>query len=233
MSVIFGKKALLDNIKNVQKVDLLPGRRDIITILDKHHISYTIHDEKWFDQFDDNLNHQGIISTLNNANKTVSLEEWLNKKLSQDIIVMIDSIQDPQNFGSILRTCDAFGVKTVIYKKDNQVQVNDFVIKTSMGAISNLNLIRVTNLSNALNQLKKSGYWIYASTLDDQSANYAKVQYDQKSVIIVGSEENGISPLLLKTADFNVKIPMHGNVQSLNVAVATGILLATIKVQLK
>jgi tRNA G18 (ribose-2'-O)-methylase SpoU len=59
------------------------------------------------------------------------------------------------------------------------------------------------------------------------------VQYDQKSVIIVGSEENGISPLLLKTADFNVKIPMHGNVQSLNVAVATGILLATIKVQLK
>jgi 23S rRNA (guanosine2251-2'-O)-methyltransferase len=71
---------------------------------------------------------------------------------------MIDSIQDPQNFGSILRTCDAFGVKTVIYKKDNQVQVNDFVIKTSMGAISNLNLIRVTNLSNALNQLKKSGY---------------------------------------------------------------------------
>ncbi|GHU47580.1 hypothetical protein FACS1894218_2290 [Bacilli bacterium] len=81
----------------------------------------------------------------------------MNKKLSPDIIVMIDSIQDPQNFGSILRTCDAFGVKTVIYKKDNQVQVNDFVIKSSMGAISNLNLIRITNLSNALNALKKSG----------------------------------------------------------------------------
>jgi 23S rRNA (guanosine2251-2'-O)-methyltransferase len=102
-----------------------------------------------------------------------------------------------------------------------------------MGAIQHLNLIRVTNLTQTIKQLKEAGYWIYASALTKQATNYAKVKYDKKVALIVGNEENGIGQLLIKEADFQVMIPMYGKIQSLNVSVATGILLAQIKQQLE
>ena len=138
---------------------------------------------------------------------------------------MLDSIQDPHNFGAILRTCDAFGVDAVVYKDDNQTQINDFVIKTSMGAINNLNLFKVTNFARAIELLKKSGYWIYASTLNKKAIDNTKVNYNDKTVIIVGNEHSGISKLTEKNSDELITINMYGNVQSLNVSVAAGILI--------
>jgi 23S rRNA (guanosine2251-2'-O)-methyltransferase len=100
-----------------------------------------------------------------------------------------------------------------------------------MGAISLLNMVKVVNLSQALDQLKSVGYWVYASVLSNEAVNYQNVKYDAKSIIVVGNEEKGVSALLTKQADFQIKIPMYGKVQSLNVAVATGIILAEIKRQ--
>ena len=138
---------------------------------------------------------------------------------------MLDSFQDPHNFGAILRTCDALGIDAVIYKDDNQAQINDFVIKTSMGAVNNLNLFKVTNFARTIELLKKSGYLIYASTLNEKAIDNTKVNYNDKTVIIIGNEHSGISKLTEKNSDELITINMYGNVQSLNVSVAAGILI--------
>jgi 23S rRNA (guanosine2251-2'-O)-methyltransferase len=97
-----------------------------------------------------------------------------------------------------------------------------------MGAINNLNMFKVTNLSNEIDLLKKNGFWIYSSALSENSEDYNKVKYDKKLVLVVGSENKGVSKIILDKSDFIINIPMCGNVQSLNVSVATGILLSKI-----
>jgi 23S rRNA (guanosine2251-2'-O)-methyltransferase len=157
---LFGKKALLDNInlKNITKVSV-SANNDIIPVLTKKHIPYEVVEDIFFNQFDKSLKHQGIVTYINKVAAYDSLDEYLSQtKDTAGLVVIIDSIQDPYNFGAILRTCDAFGVDAVIYKKNNQVQITDLVSKASMGAINNLNLFREVNLNAAIDKLKKTGY---------------------------------------------------------------------------
>jgi 23S rRNA (guanosine2251-2'-O)-methyltransferase len=161
IQTLFGRKVLLENINNsqVKHVDISKSNRDLISKLKEHHISYQLRDDNFFNSFSKLLNHQGVVISIesNNINNLTSLLDLIKSK-SQSIILIIDNLQDPQNFGSILRTCEGMKVDGVIYKKDRQVQINDFVIKTSMGAIQHLNLIKVANLNNAISELKKAGY---------------------------------------------------------------------------
>ncbi|MDR3163742.1 MAG: 23S rRNA (guanosine(2251)-2'-O)-methyltransferase RlmB [Mycoplasmataceae bacterium] len=234
---LFGKKALFDNLDNhiIIKVDLAKPNQEIINILKAANIKYQVHNDAdhFFDQFSKGLNHQGIVTTVK-QNHSLNLLAMLDtlKTKSSVVILVVDSIQDAHNFGAILRTCDAFKVDIVIYKKDNQVPINDFVAKASMGAINNLTLCPVINLSQTLELLKQNGYWLYASGLNTGAINYATVAFDKHTVLIIGNENKGVATNLLKCADFIVQIPMHGKVQSLNVSVATGILLAKIREQL-
>jgi 23S rRNA (guanosine2251-2'-O)-methyltransferase len=159
---LFGKKVLMDNInsKDIINVDLSKQNRYLISELNKHHIPYKIRDDTFFNTFPKQLNHQGIVITIDKKQTITTIEslvEFTNLK-TRSVILVIDSIQDPQNFGSILRTCDAMKVDAIIYKKNNQVQINDFVSKTSMGAIQHLNLIKVSNLNQVITTLKKTGF---------------------------------------------------------------------------
>jgi len=104
--------------------------------------------------------------------------------------------------------------------------VNDFVSKVSQGAINNINLFAVSNLSLVIEKLKKSNYWIYVTTLNEKSVNINKITFDKKSCIVFGNENSGFSSLIQKNADFCIKIPMIGSSQSLNVAVSVGIVLS-------
>jgi 23S rRNA (guanosine2251-2'-O)-methyltransferase len=156
--VLYGKKALLDNIKNVYKVDVSNARKDIINLLKKTKIDFSIQPEAFFNQFPTNLNHQGIISYTKHKEKYNTLEELLENSKDKSTIVVLDSIMDTGNYGAILRTCNAFGVDAVIVKKNEQAQINEYVVKASQGAIENLNIFKVTNLSQTLELLKKHGY---------------------------------------------------------------------------
>lgn len=179
--------------------------------------------------FSKNGNHQGVVaevepyqySTLNEI-----LKGCEGKK--QPLILILDEIEDPHNLGAIIRSCDAFGVDGIILKNRNQVQINMTVVKVSTGAIDHVRICQVSNLSNAIRALKDAGFWIYAS---DGSAKteYNQLDYKGPTALIVGSEGNGISKLVLENSDFIVKIPMLGHVNSLNVSVATGILLSNIR----
>jgi 23S rRNA (guanosine2251-2'-O)-methyltransferase len=162
MPNLFGKKVLMDNINNkdIINVDLSKQNHYLIGELKKHHIPYRIRDDAFFNTFPRKLNHQGIVITIDKKQTITTIEsliEFTNLK-ARSVVLIADSIQDPQNFGSILRTCDAMSVDAIIYKKNNQVQINDFVSKSSMGAIQHLTLIKVANLSQVITVLKQAGF---------------------------------------------------------------------------
>ncbi|MDR2821747.1 MAG: 23S rRNA (guanosine(2251)-2'-O)-methyltransferase RlmB [Mycoplasmataceae bacterium] len=226
--VLYGKKALIENIAYIKNVEIGSTRLDVVKLLKENNIPFAIKPDAYFSKFS-NVNHQKIISYTKQTENKLELKDFIKEKKSKSLIVVLDSILDPGNFGAILRSCESFGVDAVIYKKDNQAQINETVSKTSQGAVNRINLYRVANLSQTLELLKTNGYWIYASALTDKSENYAKIKYDDKTVLIIGNEENGVAKNILSSSDFVVKIPMIGTSQSLNVSVATGILLAKIK----
>lgn len=174
-------------------------------------------------------NHQGVIVEVEEF-KYSTLDEIIlsAKDKAQPLVLILDGVEDPHNFGAIIRSADAFGVDGIIIKNRNQVPVNMTVSKVSTGAINYVKIAQVSNLNNAISTLKDNGYWIYAS---DGSAkdSYADIKYDGAICLIMGSEGEGISKLVLRNSDFIIKIPMSGHVNSLNVSVATGILLARIR----
>lgn len=240
MSYLFGKKALLDQINidpsQILIVNIFKSETNLIKTLKENNISFKVyHDKAFFNKFEKNLNHQNIITQIKDTNnKFHDLNQFLdNSKNQKSLILIIDSIQDPYNFGAILRTCEIFNVDAVIYKTNNQVQINDYVVKTSLGAVNKLNLFKVNNLAQAIETLKKHNYWIYASVISSLALAFDEIKYADKSAIIVGNEQKGISELLKKNADFHIMIKMYGKLQSLNVSVSTGILLYEVAKQLK
>lgn len=244
MSYIFGKKALFDALKsnkdNIAVVNLMANNNLLINKLAMLNIPYVAHkNQDFFKQFPIHLNHQYIVTEIKNTKVTKShandLKSFLleKKDKKQMLVLIVDSLNDPQNFGAILRTCNVFGVDAVIYKNSNQVQVNDFVQKASMGATLTLNMFKVANLSNAIELLKQNNFWVYATSLSDDAKYNDEIEYENRTAIIVGNEEKGISPIVVKNSDFNIIIKMYGTMQSLNVSVATGILLFEARKQLE
>ncbi len=181
------------------------------------------------DELSSKGNHQGVVLEVKPFEYS-DLTSIINisKKKEHPLILILDEIEDPHNFGAIIRSADAFGVDGIIIKKQNQVPVTMIVSKVSTGAIEFMRIAQVANLSVAIEKLKENGYWIYSA---DGSGNddYQNIKYDGPVALVVGSEGRGISRLVLKNSDFIIKIPMSGHVNSLNVSVATGILLSRIR----
>ena len=173
-------------------------------------------------------NHQGIIVETAPF-KYSSLDEIISKSIKKEhpLILILDEIEDPHNFGAILRSADAFGVDGVIIKNRNQVPLNMTVAKVSTGAFEYVKIAQVSNLVSAIKKLKENGFWIYAADGSGKD-DYQKLDYSGAVALIVGSEGRGISRLVLDNSDFIVKIPMVGHVNSLNVSVSAGILLSRI-----
>jgi len=238
MQLIIGKKAILDAIDNKTLVSATISNKDksffnkVKAYLPDVKIN---NDKSFYDKVSENANHQFAVGYTNSESKSLDLTTFFNqtKDLTSSLVLIVDSIEDPMNFGAIIRSAECLGVNALIYKKDGQCQITPSVVKTSQGAISNLNMIRVTNLNDTIAKLKNEGYWVYASCLDKEAHKLSEIKFKGKVVIIVGNENKGISPLVLKNSDFKVYIESSGKTQSLNVSAATSILLYTIKQQLK
>ena len=169
--------------------------------------------------------HQGVICTCKPFS-TYSLTDLIHSSDLDEhpLILILDGIEDPQNMGAIIRSCDAFKIGGIIIKKIGNAPLNSTVANVSTGAIHYVKVAEVTNLNQAISTLKDSGYWIVSSE-GSATMSYTQVDYDRKLAIVVGSEGFGISKLVLKNSDYVVKIPMQGHVNSLNASVATGLLL--------
>ena len=172
-------------------------------------------------------NHQGIILEVDDV-KTLTLEEYLNitKNKQNPLLVMLDHLEDPHNFGAIIRTCEAFGIDGIIIPNDRSVGVNGTVVKTSAGAIVHTNIIRVPNLTSTIEKLKKHGYWFVGT--DMEGTNYTKLDYNMPICLVIGNEGHGISKIVKNNCDFIATIPMSGKINSLNASVSCAIILAGI-----
>ena len=201
----------------------------ILSILAKKGINPKYVDLDALNRMSNNGNHQGIIVETK-PHEYSSLDSILKaaKNKEQPLILILDEIEDPHNFGAIIRSADAFGVDGIIIKSKNQVPLNWTVAKVSTGAIEYVKIAQVSNLSNVIRMLKENGYWIYAADGSGKD-DYQKMNYSGAVALIVGSEGRGISPLVMRNSDFIIKIPMSGHVNSLNVSVSTGILLSRIR----
>ncbi|MBO5474877.1 MAG: 23S rRNA (guanosine(2251)-2'-O)-methyltransferase RlmB [Bacilli bacterium] len=207
------------DLSRVRKVLLSPNfkDKDILDKIKSNRLKYVITDSKIMDKM---IPHnQGIIIEINDY-EYKTLEDIDNQ---ENFVVMLDHLEDPHNFGAIIRTCEARGIKSIIIPKDRSVIVNETVMKTSVGALNHVNIIMVTNLVNAINKLKNRGYFAYAADMDGKY--YREVDYSDKVLLIIGSEGNGISKLVKENVDQVVSIPMNGVVNSLNASVAASILI--------
>lgn len=187
-------------------------------------------DIKWVDkyQLDKMVNglHQGIILNVKDFD-TVSLDNILNNDSKYPLIVMLDHLEDPHNFGAIIRSCEALGVDGIIIPNDRSVDINGTVIKTSAGAIQYMKIAKVSNLVNTIKVLKDKGYWIMGTDMNGTS--YNDMKYDMPICLVIGNEGKGMSRLVKESCDYVVSIDMVGKTNSLNASVATGIMIAKIQ----
>lgn len=164
--------------------------------------------------------HQGIIIDMEDYQYT-SFSSLLEKDVNS--ILILDHILDPHNLGAIIRTAVASDFDAIIIPSDRQVLVNPTVIKTSVGAVFDIDIVLVTNLNSTIKTLKDKGFWVYGTVMNGE--DYTKVDYSGKVALIIGNEEKGISKLVKESCDFLVTIPISSKIDSLNASVAAGILM--------
>lgn len=229
---IYGRNTVLSAIKEnriksiyiVKNFSFAP----ILNELRSKNITFQSVDKDQLDRFANYKNHQGVVAEVETYEYRPINDLIEDASQAQyPLLIILDGIKDPQNLGAIMRSADAFGANGIIIKKNGQVGVNGVVAKVSTGAINYVPVSQVTNLVQTIKLLKEQGYWIVAS---DGAAklDYRDVDYKCPIALIVGSEGEGISRLVLENSDFITKIKMVGHVNSLNASVATALYLAQI-----
>jgi len=211
---VFGKNVARD-ISDAEKAYVQKGfkEKDILANLNCP-IVYV--DKEKLDRMVDGA-HQGIVLKVKEYDYCDLYD------LDSDIIVVLDHLEDPHNFGAIIRTCEAAGITDIIIPRDRSVSVNSTVMKTSVGCLDRVRIASVTNIVQSLEYLKKNGYWVIGTDMD--GTDYRKLDYSGKIVIVVGNEGSGMSGKIKSLCDKNLYIKMNDKVESLNAAVASSILL--------
>lgn len=154
------------------------------------------------------------------------LPTFLQKSRDRTLLLLCDSVEDPQNFGAILRAAECFGIDGVIWSKNRNVEITPVVSKVSVGASELVDLFPISNAVETTKKIEKAGYSIITAERISGAASLFSFSFPQRTLLIIGSEEKGIRPLLRKQAQYRVEIPLYGQIDSLNVAQATSIFLA-------
>ena len=171
-------------------------------------------------------NHQGVFAFISpiDFHNIEDVVPSLYEQGKNPLILVLDRITDVRNFGAIARTAECAGVDTIIIPEQNAAAINADAIKTSAGALHKITVCRTWNLKLAIQFMKESGIQLVGCTEKTQDMMY-KPDYTPPTAIIIGSEEDGVSPEFLKMCDARAKIPLAGKIASLNVSVATGVIL--------
>ncbi|WLP85688.1 23S rRNA (guanosine(2251)-2'-O)-methyltransferase RlmB [Mycoplasma seminis] len=222
--MIWGKNSVMDALQsnlNFSKLLVAEGNKNLELPTPKSlNIQYLAKEE--LDKLSSNANHQGYILIVKSVN--YSDISFLVKR-KPELVLALDHIVDPQNLGAIIRTANAAGIKDIIIPKDNAADVNSVALKVASGGFVGMNFYKVSSLSATLSKLKNNSYWVYSTTLSPDSVDYTKVSYATPTVIVMGNEGSGISKSVVSVSDQLIHINQYGSVQSLNVSVATGIVL--------
>lgn len=233
MQKIIGRKPVLEAINSGAEIEVIyvafgqhgDAINRIFTAAKKNKIKITQVTPQKFNAIAKSEDAQGVVA-FKSTQKFYELDELIekSKKSALPLLLLLDTIQDPHNLGAILRTAECAGVDGVIITTNQSAPINETVEKISAGAVSHLKICKVHNLVQTIDELKKDGYWIVGTSLSGEKF-YNQLDYKMPIALVVGNEEKGIRKLVAEHCDFLVKIPMKGKIDSLNVSVATGVLL--------
>lgn len=226
---IYGKNVAKEKITSGGKINKAYlsekfNDHELIKLLQNNRVKYTFVPEKFLNSKVDGL-HQGIILDVDDV-ETYDFNYLKELNKENPVVVMLDHLEDPHNFGAIIRTCEALGIDAIIIPNDRTVNITGTVVKTSAGAIYNVPIIRVVNLNTCIKNLKDIGYWIFGT--DMHGTDYRQLDYNMPVCLIIGNEGKGMSKTLKDNCDFITTIPMTGKINSLNASVSAGIILSQI-----
>ncbi len=218
-----------------KKIILLENRdnKSLINSIETKKIPYQILNRVDFSRYNFDKKNQGIVAFIKEY-LYVDLPFIINKKIKNKFpcLVMLDRIEDPHNFGAILRTCAAFSVDGIIIANKNQVPINNTVVKISTGGVAYVPVCQVNNLLEAINELKKANYQIISAICNPESQALDKFNFNFPICLIFGNEHEGIKSSIVKKSE-GIYIPVEKNIGSLNVSVSCGIVLAWVSDKIK
>lgn len=224
---VYGKNVIKELIKNNDKINKVYlyehfSDKDLILELQKRNIDIKYLSKNEMDKLEKG-NHQGIIVSVADYQYT-TLDKMLASIKDIPFLLILDHIEDPHNLGAIIRTCEAGGVNGIIIPKDRSVDVNSTVMKVSAGAANNVPICRVVNLTSTIKELKEKNIWIVGTDMDTKTF-YTSFDYTMPVALIIGNEGKGISKIVRDNCDEVVKVPMLGEINSLNASVVAGIMI--------
>ena len=236
MNIIYGVAPVLEAIRSgrrpIQKVLLASGAqperlRELTEAARRAGIACERRARQELDDLSRLANHQGVVAILKAGRRDaqyVEAEEILSSLSAVPLLVLLDGIEDPQNLGAILRTCEGAGVDGVFLPEHRAAGLTETVAKTSAGAVEHLRIAQVTNLVPLIEELKERGFWI-AAVEGGTATQYTDFDMRLPLALVFGSEGKGVRRLVREKCDVTISIPMRGKINSLNVSVAAGVVL--------
>jgi len=232
---IAGKHPVMEALRSGREINKIwvaeQAQKSVAPILieaKKAGLVVQIVDKRKLDQMVEGTNHQGIVAQAA-AYRYFEVDELLanaQKSGEMPFLILLDEIEDPHNLGSILRTAECTGVHGVIIPKRRSAALTATVTKTSAGAVEYVPVARVTNLAQTIDRLKEAGVWVAGADVAASQEVYGRsTKFDMPLAIVIGNESKGIGRLIREKCDFLIKLPMHGQLNSLNASVAAGVLM--------
>lgn len=224
--IIYGKNSVFEAIRAKRKIYKLYIDRKITDIAFINKVKnlgtpFDLKSKEELNKIISGVKHQGVIADVEDY-EVISLDKLLQDNPKR--LMILDSIEDPHNFGAIIRTLVAANYDGIVMSKKQQVQISNTVVKVSSGAIEYCKIATCKNLFEGIEKLKKIGYQVVGT---DQNAEreFDSVEYTERTAFVLGNEGKGLRKLVKKKCNFLVRIPMQKNVQSLNVSVAAALLM--------
>lgn len=228
---IYGRKPVLEALRRglVEELTIAAGAHgtiieEIRTLAERLRVPLSAGHVESQDDDSPSQGVRAIVRKPDIGNDVRDLDDLVSGKPAP-LVLMLDGIEDPRNFGAILRSAYAAGADAVIFRNRRQSPLSDTVYKTSAGGAALIQLFEVTNLDQTVRTLKESGWWVVAADSGSEARSYHDFDWDRPTVLILGAEGAGVSSLLLKRADLSVKIPLYRDFDSLNVSAAAAVLL--------
>lgn len=222
-----GRNAVLELLKTDKNIDKILLEKNaqgslgrIFAEARKRNIRVQFVDKKVLDKESTEGRHQGVIAFSTDF-EYASLDDVISAKAQNGIIILCDGIEDVHNLGSIIRVAECAGANGVIIPSNNSASVTEAVIRISAGAANHIKVAKVNSINRAIDELKKSNYWIYA--LEADGRNIYDTELSGNIALVIGGEDSGVKRLTREKCDFTLSLPLNGKVNSLNASVALGI----------
>ena len=232
---IVGRNAVKEALKagrSIQRIlvsddKIKTGLSDIVGLAKSKGVEVRPTPVKQMNRYETDVPHQGVIAFVN-AVEFKDLGEVLQESNHENpLLILTDGVEDPHNMGAIIRTAECVGATAVLIPKRHNAPINATVAKTSAGAVEQIPLVQVGNVTQTIKQLQKQGFWVLGAHMDGDRTLY-EADLTIPTVLVIGNEGKGISRLLREKCDFVVSLPMRGKIESLNAAVSAGILMYSI-----